>query len=352
MALVRHLQRYLLLVATALALFVSPCYAQSGAPGSPESALPAGTPSPVDGGGNGATAIAPAPGSIGEALLKVLNGFKSFRSGLVAGAVSLSSSLNTEAGKIAFGLGVIALTLAAIQFAATSDPTTAWTGLLEAFLVLGIFSTLFVSYTAFAPGLYEWFQSLADKISGTRASNPAFVLASIAGSFIDSFTKSIGAAKWYDIAGVLFASFLLVFAFAFCAIAALLYSFFIALGEIQVAIGIVIGPIAVSLGFFEYTRRFFSSWLDFMISGSMYVVVAAIMGKLVASALTSSLDTVSTVGTAAPASAAYACGVAIFMIFVALEIPKIAGAIFGSGGGASGGGVIRLATKLATKGLK
>lgn len=347
----KYMRRLVLILAAALALAAAPCYSQTGPAGS-DSGLPAGTPPTVSEGGKGPTVLAPTPGSIAEALSRFLSQFSSFRTGLIGGATSLSDTLTPEAGKIASGLGILTLTLAGLRFAGTSDPTVAWTDLLETLLIISIFSSLFVGYTTFAPGIFEWFQSLADKISGTRASNPGLVLASVAGSFFDSFTKALAAAKWYEVLSVAFAGVLLIMAFVMCAIAAVLYAFFIALGEIQVAIGIVVGPIAVALGFFDYSRRFFTSWLDFMIAGSMYMVVAAVMSKLVSSALVSTLPDVQAVGYDAPSSAAYVCGIAAMMILVALEIPKIAGSIFGSGSGVSGGGFMRLATKLATKGLK
>ena len=136
-------------------------------------------------------------------------------------------------------------------------------------------------------------------------------------------------------------------AFVFCALAALLYTFFISLGEIAAAIGIVIGPIAVALGFSDYSRRYFSSWLDYMIGASMYSVVAAVMARLVSSALVSTLIDQKSAGTATLAGAVYAMSIALFMILVAFELPKIAGAIFGSGGGISGGGAMRVGLKAA-----
>lgn len=294
-----------------------------------------------------AALIVPQPGTIGEAFSNFLKKFSDFTPNLITGATALSTTVRPEADKIAFGLAVITLTFAALRFAVTNDPATAWTELLEAILVLGIFAALYSGYTQFGPGIYNWFSQLSTKISGTNTTDSSIVLASIGGSFIDSFLKALSAAAWYQVPGVVFSGLLLMFAFILCEIASLVYTFFISLGMIQVAIGIVIGPIAVALGFHDYSRRFFNSWLDFMIGGSMYVVVAAIMGKLVVSSFAASISDINAVGTSSSASAAQAIGYALLMIFVAFEIPKIAGAIFGSGGGISGGGAMRAGMKAA-----
>jgi hypothetical protein len=84
-----------------------------------------------------------------------------------------------------------------------------------------------------------------------------------------------------------------------------------------------------------------------MIGASMYSVVAAVMARLVSSALVSTLIDQKSAGTATLAGAVYAMSIALFMILVAFELPKIAGAIFGSGGGISGGGAMRVGLKAA-----
>lgn len=288
------------------------------------------------------------PGSIGESLKSWLNQFKSFRTGLIAGATNLSKTIRPDADKIAFGLSILTVTLAGLRFAGTSDPVTAWTDIFEVLLLLGIFASLYTGYDKFGPGIYEYFQSLADKIAGTQAMDPAMTLASVGAGFMDSYLESMKAASGIgDVLKILFAGILLVIAFILCAMGALLYTFFIAIGEIAAAVGIVIGPIAVALAFSDYSRRYFTSWLDFMIGASMYSVVAAIMARLVSSALVSTLTDQKDVGQATLAGATYAMSVALFMLFVAFELPKIASAIFGSGGGVSGGGAMRFGLKAA-----
>lgn len=337
------LRKILMLGAIALLLCTGNVQAQSADPSAPEA--PQASPASKESSDSLASRLAGQPGTVGEALMNFASKFQSFRTGMTAGATTLSGALRTESDKIAFGLGVITLTLAFLQFAATSDAVAAWTGVFETLLTLGIFAAIYGGYESFGPGIFEWFKFLAAKITGTDASNPTLVLASLAGGFLDSFQKLLAASKWYEVLGVAIAGFLLVLAFIACALTALVYMFFNALGEIQVAVGIVLGPLAVALGFSDYTRRFFNSWLDFMISGSMYTVVAAIMSKLVVSAFKATVIDVQSIGTASMAGAAYALFASGFILLVALEIPKIAGAIFGGGGGVSGGGFLRMAGK-------
>ena len=104
--------------------------------------------------------------------------FESFRSGLIASASPLSQTIRSETDKLAYGLALITLTLAGIRFAATTDPTTAWADIFEAFMLLGIFAAIYAGYDKFAPGIFDWFKMLGDKIAGTRSSNPALTLIS------------------------------------------------------------------------------------------------------------------------------------------------------------------------------
>lgn len=287
-------------------------------------------------------------GTIAESLKSWVGQFESFRSGLIASATPLSQTIRSETDKVAYGLALITLTLAGIRFAATNDPTTAWTDIFEAFMLLGIFAGIYLGYDKFAPGIFDWFKMLGDKIAGTRSSNPALTLISVGAGFLDTYNKAMDAASGLSILSVALSGIVLIITFVVCAVAALLYSFFIALGEVQAAVGIVVGPLAVALAFSDYSRRFFVSWLDFMISASMYTVVASVMARLVSGAFTSTIVDQTDIGTTSLAGAAYALGVAMFMLLVALEIPKMAGAIFGSGGGLSGGAAGRLGMKAAS----
>jgi hypothetical protein len=62
-------------------------------------------------------------------------------------------------------------------------------------------------------------------------------LASVGAGFIDSYIESMKAASGIsDVLMIAFAGMLLLAAFVFCALAALLYTFFISLGEIAAAI--------------------------------------------------------------------------------------------------------------------
>ncbi|QEZ48874.1 conjugal transfer protein (plasmid) [Cupriavidus oxalaticus] len=334
------LLRLLMLLVTAVLLHTSTAFAQSASPdanAASQSQGSAATPPSFSG----------PKGTVAESLKSWVGQFETFRNGLIASATSLSQAIRPETDKVAYGLALITLTLAGIQFAATNNPTTAWTDIFEAFMLLGIFAAIYVGYDQFAPGIYDWFRMLADKIAGTRSSNPALTLISVGAGFLDSYNQAMDAASGLSKLGVALSGLILIFTFVVCAIAALLYSFFIALGEVQAAVGIVVGPLAVALAFSDYSRRFFVSWLDFMIGASMYTVVASVMARLVSSAFTSTIVDQPEIGTTSLAGAAYALGVAMFMLLVALEIPKMAGAIFGSGGGLSGGAVGRLGMKAA-----
>jgi len=335
------LLRLLILLVTAVLLHANVAFAQTEIP-------PLMTASQAEESTKTPPSFSGEKGTIAESLKSWVGQFDAFRSGLIASATPLSQTIRSETDKVAYGLALITLTLAGIRFAATNDPTTAWTDIFEAFMLLGIFAAIYAGFDKFAPGIFEWFQMLANKIAGTRASNPALTLISVGAGFLDTYNKAMDAASGLSILSVALSGIVLIITFVVCAVAALLYSFFIALGEVQAAVGIVVGPLAVALAFSDYSRRFFVSWLDFMISASMYTVVASVMARLVSSAFTSTMVDQTAIGTKSLAGAAYALGVAIFMLLVALEIPKMAGAIFGSGGGLSGGAAGRLGMKAAS----
>lgn len=285
------------------------------------------------------------PGDIGAGIKKTLDKMDGMRSGLIQAAASLSQSTVEDANKIAFGLGVITLVLAGLRFAATSDPVSAWTDLFETFLVLGIFASLFASYTSFSSGLFLWFEHLAQSINGgTSVYDLPQSLANTSGKFVDSIVTTLKAG-WgnpFSLLDAIVAAILFALAFIAVVIAALIYSWFILVGHLLVAIGIVVGPLAVAFGMAEISRRLFNAWLDYMVTGSMYMVVAAIISQLVSKPLVAMVNDVGKIGTDTTIAASYALSTAIILVFVSMEIPKIAGSLFGTGGGVGATGGMKM----------
>ncbi|MEM5432389.1 Conjugal transfer protein trbL [Cupriavidus taiwanensis] len=321
--------RFVALLLAALCLLPQPGNAQEATGGNP----------PV------AAATAGKPGDIATGIMKTLNRLDRMRSSLIQAAASLSQTTVEDANKIAFGLGVITLVLAGLRFAATSDPVSAWTDLFETILVLGIFSALFASYTSFSAGLFLWFAHLADSINGgVSVYNLPASLANTGGKFVDSIVTNLkaGLINPLSLVDALVAAILFAFAFIAVLIAALIYSWFILVGHLLVAIGIVVGPLAVAFGMADISRRFFNAWLDYMVTGSMYMVVAAIISQLVSKSLISMVSDVGKVGTDTTIAASYALSTAIILVFVAMEIPKIAGSLFGTGGGVGATGGMKM----------
>jgi hypothetical protein len=287
--------------------------------------------------------------SIGESMQSALRTVQAAREGMTNAALGMSKTILPETNKLAYALGVITIVLAGFRFSGTHNAVSAWTDLLETFAILGIFTALYLAYDQFVPGIYNWFTGLAQAINGGQLSI-ASSLATAAGGFWDAWARILGAASWYDKFGVALTAVPLIIAFAFTVLAAVIYAFFIMLGDIQVAIGIVVGPLALALGMSEYTRRYFTAWLDYMIGGSLYIVVAAIMGKLVNTTLDGTLSKLNMVGHDTMAAGVQAAILAIILCLVSLEIPKIAGALFANGSAVSGGAAMKAAMK-ALKGF-
>ncbi|WP_354676958.1 type IV secretion system protein [Cupriavidus plantarum] len=300
------------------------------------------------------------PGDVGAGVKKALAGMDNMRNGLISGATALSDRVRVDSDKVAFGLGVIAILFAGLRFASTSDAVAAWTDMIETILILGIFTALYIGYTDFGPGIFVWFDKLASSFNGgVSVYDLPATLASTGGKFYDSIVRILRAALGNPLRLVdaLIAALAFLFAMVAVLCAALIYAWFILVGHLMVAVGIAIGPLAVAFGMLDLSRKYFFAWLDYMVTGSMYMVIAAIIAQLVSSTLQSTVTDITNVGTDTTVAAAYALSVAVVLVFIAMEIPKIAGSIFGTGGGISatggfkmlGRGAWNLGSKLAGK---
>ncbi|MCY1382617.1 hypothetical protein D9M69_706540 [compost metagenome] len=72
------------------------------------------------------------------------------------------------------------------------------------------------------------------------------------------------------------------------------------------------------------------------------MVVAAIISQLVSKSLIAMVTDIGKVGTDTTIAASYALSTAIILVFVAMEIPKIAGSLFGTGGGVGATGGMKM----------
>lgn len=319
-----------------------PVWAQT----SPDAALPAGTPTPSPTGTTGATFQ---PGEIGKGGAAALSAIGSLFNAVITTAVSASQLVKPEADKLAGGLAVITVVLAFARYAAASHPTQAWMNLFEELGILGIFASIYVGYATFAPGFYGWFGTLANDISAANVASGATGLGAAASDLYDAFAKSFAGAAWYQYPALLMAMGPVIMAYIVLSITSLVFMYFANIGQLQAAAGIVMGQIAVALGFSSFTRGYFKSWLDYMVSASMYTVVAAILMKLVSGSLLSAIAVGKGIGLTTPQGATYVFDLSIFVFLLSFEIPKIAG-MFGGGANASGSFLGKV-SKIATGGL-
>jgi type IV secretory pathway VirB6-like protein len=285
------------------------------------------------------------PGDYAAASGKAVTQISTLLGNLIPVAVTVSQTVVAQANKFAYGLGVITIVLAALRFSGTHHAITAWTQLFEEIAVLGIFVALYLGYSTSAAGFYTWFSDLAQSINGTKM-DAASLLANLAGTIFDALVVKTTAAGAWGILSIFPDVITMLITFVVLTVTSIVFCYFIALGQIQAAIGIVLGPIALALGFSSYTRGYFQKWLDWMISSGMYIVVVAILLRLVGASITSALTKASGVGGATTFAAAYSLDLSIFIFLLAFEIPKLAG-IFGGGASASGGTGIRAITSVA-----
>ncbi|SOE97538.1 TrbL/VirB6 plasmid conjugal transfer protein [Burkholderia sp. D7] len=347
----RWLQRFTVafVLLTSGVVMVSSVHAQNA-----QADNPSGTPStsttgqgisPAATGPNASPIVGGQPGDYATASKLAVTQISSLLSNLIPVAVTVSQTVMPQANKFAYGLGIITIVLAGLRFAGTHHAITAWTQLFEEIAVLGIFVALYLGYTTSAAGFYTWFSDLASSINGTTLDAPS-MLANLAGIIFDALIVKVKAAGVLGILAVIPDVITMIVTFLVMTLTAVVFCYFIALGQIQAAVGIVLGPIALALGFSSYTRGFFQKWLDWMISSGMYVVVVAVLMRLVGASITSALTTATGIGGTTIFNATYCLDLSIFIFLLAFEIPKLAG-IFGGGASATGGGGVRVATNAA-----
>ncbi|CAB3808786.1 hypothetical protein LMG28688_06843 [Paraburkholderia caffeinitolerans] len=267
----------------------------------------------------------------------------------IPAAVTVSQSIKSEADKFAAGLGVITLVLTFIRYSATRDPVSAWVTVFEEIGTLGIFASIYVSYQTFAPGFYNWFQTLANMIQSGAGQGVSSSMAAAGGAVMEAVVKAYNGTSWTNYVALTISMFPLLLAYIVLVITSIVFAFMNNLGLIQAAVGIVMGQIAVALGFSSYTRGYFKSWLDYMVSAGMYCVVSAILLKLVATSLNSAIDEATSMGLSTAEGASYVFDLSLFVFLLSFEIPKMAG-MFGGGANASGS-MMKKAASVATGGI-
>jgi hypothetical protein len=308
--------------------------------------------------GNGATISMPTTGDdtfgatvqageVAKGANKAAANFSNLFSAIIPTAVRVSQNLKTEADKFAAGLGVITLILTFFRFIATRDPISAWVDAFEELAILGIFASLYVGYQTFGPGLFGWFQKLATMIQPGAGQGVAATMASASGQAYESVVKAFSTTKWWNIPALIVSLGPLLVAYVVLMASSIVFVFMNNLGLIQAAVGIVMGQIAVALGFSSYTRGFFKAWLDWMVSSGMYCVVSAILSQLVAGSLNDAMAAAVGEGLSTSYGATYVMDLSFFVFLLSFEIPKMAG-MFGGGASASGG-MFATAAKQAAK---
>jgi type IV secretory pathway VirB6-like protein len=288
-----------------------------------------------------ATALQSKPGEFASGATRAAAQIHALLGELMPTAIATSAGVMTEANKFAWGLGIISLVLVGVRFAGTHHPVSAWVNLFEEVAILGIFVALYLGYTTTASGFWTWFEQLAANISGGDNGTTGAAMAKLAGTIFEAVKAKFSLAGLLDLGGSLADIVVLLLAAFFMCVASIVFVYFAAVGQIQAAIGIVLGPIALALGFSSYTRNYFVKWLDWMISAGMYVVIVAILIKLVGNSITNAVTAATNVGGNTTVNGAYVFDLSIFVLLLSFEIPKLA-TIFGGGATATGTGALRL----------
>ena len=270
-------------------------------------------------------------------------------SAVIPAAVAASQSVKPEADKFAAGLGVITLVLAWVRFAGTRDPVNAWVVAFEELAMLGVFASIYVGYQSFAPGFFGWFQTLAGMIQSGAGGGLLTTIGGIAGSAFESVVEAYNGTHWYEYIALTISLIPLIAGYLILMLTGVVFTFMNNLGLIQAAVGIVMGQIAIALGFSSFTRGYFKTWLDYMISAGMYCVVSAILTRLVIGSLSTALTTATAKGLTTAEGGTYVFDLSLFVFLLSFEIPKFAG-MFGGGANASGS-IVKKGASVATGGI-
>ncbi|WP_321853274.1 type IV secretion system protein [Paraburkholderia tropica] len=288
-------------------------------------------------------------GEVAQAAKAAATEFTTLFNAVIPAAVTASQSLKSESDKFAGGLGLITLVLAFVRYAATRDPVTAWVTVFEELATLGIFASIYIGYQNFSPGFYNWFQTLANLIQSGAGQGVSASIGAAGGAAYEAVVKAYQGTSWYEYIALTISLAPLGFAYIILMITSVVFAFMNNLGQIQAAVGIVMGPIAVALGFSSFTRGYFKSWLDWMVSAGMYCVISAILSRLVTGSLSSAITTATASGLSTAQGATYVLDLSLFIFLLSFEIPKMAG-MFGGGANASGS-LFKKAASVATGGV-
>jgi TrbL/VirB6 plasmid conjugal transfer protein len=305
--------------------------------------------------GNG---LATSGTSISTALTNGQSQWQSITSSILTTAATGANTLSTESDKLAYGLAVITIVLAGIEFAGTHHPTGAWVKLFETLGGLGFFAGTYTGYSTAGPGLYNWFTTLADDIQGSQGNTTMWtagdtILNGILHSF-DNVHVSLTSIPLDQIFQIIFTDAVALIILVIVIVTCIIYMYYSYAGLVQAGIGIIFGKIGIALGFHSFTRSYFMSWLGFMVHAGMYTAVASAMNYLVINNVVQQIATVAGKGGGTSGEVTTLQSViqmevlAIFVLFLSFEIPKIAG-MFGSG--SVGGGTMMNMLVAGGKGL-
>jgi TrbL/VirB6 plasmid conjugal transfer protein len=304
------------------------------------------------------TGLATSGTSISSALTSGQTEWQSVTSSIITTATTGANTLSTESDKLAYGLAVITIVLAAVEFAGTSHPTSAWVKLFEQLGGLGFFAGTYTAYSTAGPGLYNWFNTLSTDIQGSQSTNS---MLNAGDTILNGILSSFSTVKvsWTSIPldqifQIVYTDFIAAIVLVIIILTCIVYMYYSYAGLVQAGIGIIFGKIGIALGFHSFTRSYFTSWLGFMVHSGMYTAVASAMNYLVINNVVQQIATVAGKGGGTSGEVTTLQSViqmevlAIFVLFLSFEIPKVAG-MFGSG--SVGGGTMMNMLVAGGKGL-
>lgn len=287
--------------------------------------------------GNG---LATSGTSISAAMTNGLSQWQSITSSIMTTAATGANTLSTESDKLAYALAIITVVIAALEFVGTHHPIAAWIQIFKTLGALGFFAGIYTGYATAGPGLYNWFNTLAGDIQGSQGTSNMYtagdtILNGILHSF-DNVSISLTSIPVDQIFQILYTDMVALGVLFIVIVTGIVYMYYSYAGLVQAGIGIIFGKIGVALGFSSFTRSYFMSWLGYMVHAGMYTAVASAMNYLVINTVIQKIAAVASSGGGTDGaivtvqSAIQMEVLALFVLFLSLEIPKISG-MFGSG---------------------
>ena len=260
----------------------------------------------------------------------------------------LTNAANDIAGRIKSGvamkligiLAVLAFTLNSLKMALSDSPNKVIGDMIDSILSIGLFAWFMLNYSTFSGAVISLMTAVTSAVNNTSFAQSAGQLAGVSGQLLDAAVSIVKGVHLFSSLSTILNQVLTSIFLGIAALAMILSGFIYILmgilGDALTAIAVAVGPFFVALGVWEVTRPYFKAWLTFFTSSLGIKLVATVVMVLMEGMIKIVVDGANNAGS----SALGALGTVIdcfALDYIMLQVPMVAGTLFGAGLGAAGG---------------